>query len=79
MLSLGTVEGFVVAENAPPYGGGAKLLDRVRWSIRMRHQFHGKQHPATLGPDQVTQFLSSLATERRLSASTQNEPRRERD
>ena len=89
MLTLGTAC-LTVAQEAPPYGGGPKLLDRVRSAIRMRHLsrrtgqayvfwtrpyilFHGKEHPATLGPAEVTLFLSSLAVEHRLSASTQNQ------
>jgi integron integrase len=35
--------------------------------------FHEKRHPATLGAPEVTRFLASLATERRVSASTQNQ------
>jgi integron integrase len=44
----------------------------VFW-IRRYVLFHGRRHPATLGKDEVTQFLSSLAVERRVSASTQNQ------
>lgn len=44
----------------------------VFW-IRRYLLFHGKRHPGTLGPEEVTRFLSSLATERGLSASTQNQ------
>ncbi len=44
----------------------------VFW-IRRYIVFHGKRHPATLGGDDVTRFLSSLAQERRVSASTQNQ------
>ena len=35
--------------------------------------FHGKQHPASMGAPQVEAFLSHLAVERRVSASTQNQ------
>src|SRR5690242_796537 len=41
--------------------------------IRRYVVFHGKQHPATLGPEAMTCFLSHLAIERRVSASTQNQ------
>jgi len=35
--------------------------------------FHGKRHPSELGSEHVTAFLSSLATEGKCSASTQNQ------
>jgi site-specific recombinase XerD len=35
--------------------------------------FHGRRHPATMGKAEVSAFLSSLATERGVSASTQNQ------
>lgn len=35
--------------------------------------FHEKRHPAELGSDEITQFLSSLAEECNVSASTQNQ------
>ena len=35
--------------------------------------FHRKRHPAELGPAEITQFLTALAVERRVSASTQNQ------
>jgi hypothetical protein len=44
----------------------------VFW-IRRYILFHDKRHPATLGAAEVTQFLSSLAEQRRVSASTQNQ------
>jgi integron integrase len=44
----------------------------VFW-IRRFVLFHGKRHPATLGAEEVTRFLSTLAVERRVSASTQNQ------
>jgi integron integrase len=40
----------------------------VRW-IRRFIRYHGKRHPAELGPEEVAAFLSSLAA----SASTQNQ------
>ena len=37
-------------------------------------RFHGgRRHPRDMGPSQVTAFLSSLATDRHVSASTQNQ------
>jgi integrase len=44
----------------------------VAW-IRRFVLFHGKRHPAEMGPAEITSFLSMLATERRVSASTQNQ------
>ena len=44
----------------------------VHW-IRRYILFHGKRHPAEMGADEVTRFLSSLATESKVSASTQNQ------
>lgn len=34
--------------------------------------FHGKRHPAEMGKDEVEAFLTSLAVDRNVSASTQN-------
>lgn len=42
---------------------------RIRRSIL----FHGKRHPAELGGPEVTRFLSWLAVEGRVAASTQNQ------
>jgi len=44
----------------------------VGW-VRRFVLFHGKRHPAELGGPEVTAFLSHLAVERRVSASTQNQ------
>jgi integron integrase len=35
--------------------------------------FHGKRHPAEMGPPEITRFLTALAVERHVSASTQNQ------
>ncbi len=44
----------------------------VLWARRfIRH--HGRRHPRELGPEAVEAFLTHLATERRVSASTQNQ------
>jgi integron integrase len=48
----------------------------LRWIeqyIRFHKQGDVWPHPATLGPKQVEQFLTSLATDRHVSASTQNQ------
>jgi site-specific recombinase XerD len=44
----------------------------VGW-IRRFILFHGKRHPAQMGSQEVTAYLSWLATEKRVSASTQNQ------
>jgi integron integrase len=44
----------------------------VHW-IKRYIYFHGKKHPRDLGPDEVTAFLTHLARERNVSASTQNQ------
>src|SRR2546427_1048211 len=43
----------------------------VHW-VRRFVRFCGLRHPRGLGPAEVTRFLSSLALERHVSASTQN-------
>jgi integron integrase len=44
----------------------------VRW-IKRYILFHQKQHPAEMGPDQVEAFLTHLAVEGNVAASTQNQ------
>jgi len=44
----------------------------VQW-VRRYIYFHGKQHPQDLDEDHVNRFLSHLATEDRVAASTQNQ------
>jgi integron integrase len=44
----------------------------VAW-IRRYIFFHGKHHPAEMGAAEITRFLTSLAVESRVSASTQNQ------
>lgn len=41
--------------------------------MRRYHEFHGRKDPATLGATHVTAFLSSLATQRKVAAATQNQ------
>jgi len=41
--------------------------------VRRFIRFHGGVHPRTLGERQITAFLSSLASERSVAASTQNQ------
>src|SRR5215210_4711090 len=35
--------------------------------------FHGKRHPRTMGEPEISGFLTHLATERHVAASTQNQ------
>ena len=44
----------------------------VHWIKRFIF-FHNKRHPAEMGEKEIGQFLSSLATDRHVSASTQNQ------
>jgi len=44
----------------------------VHW-IRRYILFHGKKHPAQMGTEEVREFLSNLAVQKRVSASTQNQ------
>ena len=44
----------------------------VHW-IKHYILFHRKRHPAEMGPAEITQFLTALAVERHVSASTQNQ------
>ncbi len=44
----------------------------VAW-VRQFIRFHGLRHPLELGGPEVEQFLNSLANERQVSASTQNQ------
>ena len=44
----------------------------VHW-IRRYILFHGKQHPETLGAEEIGRFLSALAVEDKVAASTQNQ------
>ena len=44
----------------------------VRW-IRLYILFHGKRHPREMGRDEVAHFLSNLASEGQVAASTQNQ------
>lgn len=41
--------------------------------IRRFILFHGKRHPAEMGAAEITRFLTALAVDRRVAASTQNQ------
>jgi len=47
--------------------------ESYRHWIRRYIFFHGKRHPAEIGEAEVTAFLSHLATDRHVAASTQNQ------
>jgi len=44
----------------------------VGW-IRRFILFHDKRHPAEMGPEEVTEFLTSLAVEHKVAPATQNQ------
>jgi integron integrase len=44
----------------------------LEW-VRRYIVYHGRRHPRELGPGHMTAFLSSLASDRHVSASTQNQ------
>ena len=71
-----------VHETSPAGPSKPRLLDRVRAALRIRHYSrrtedvyvgHGKRHPAEMGAPEITRFLSALAVEGRVAASTQNQ------
>src|SRR5262249_23361136 len=45
----------------------------VAWIKRYIFYFDAKRHPTEMGPPEVTRFLSSLAVDGRVAASTQNQ------
>lgn len=75
---------------AEPVVSSPKLLDRVRWHLRVKHYsirteqayvdwirrfilFHKKRHPDSMGEEEIAAFLSHLAIEGQVAASTQNQ------
>ena len=44
----------------------------IKW-IKRFIAFHGNQHPREMGSDEIQQFLSFLAVQRKVSASSQNQ------
>ena len=44
----------------------------VHWIVRFV-KFHGMQHPEALGAEEIRRFLSDLAIQHQVSASTQNQ------
>ncbi len=80
---------FVIPSNATA-ASSPKLLDRVRWHLRVKHYsirteqayvdwirrfilFHRKRHPNEMGEKEISGFLTHLAVEKNVSASTQNQ------
>jgi integron integrase len=52
----------------------SRRTEQTYWYwIRYFIFFHGKRHPAEMGADEVSAFLSWLATERDVAAATQNQ------
>ena len=82
--SVPPVPGIVTVADRPP-----RLLDQVRRALRIRHysprtesayahfvryiRFHGIRHPNEMGARDVSAFLTHLAVERNVAASTQNQ------
>ncbi len=85
---------FDTISDVPPttaaVASSPKLLDRVRWHLRVKHYslrteqayvdwirrfilFHGKRHPNDMGEREISDFLTHLAVEKRVAASTQNQ------
>jgi len=54
------------------HGSRSTEKSYIAW-IRRYILFHGKRHPAEMGAPEVAQFLSSLAVEGKVAASTQNQ------
>jgi len=54
------------------HGSRSTEKSYVGW-IRRYILFHGKRHPAEMGAPEVTRFLSSLAVQDKVAASTQNQ------
>ena len=52
----------------------SRQTEKAYWYwIRYFILFHGKRHPAEMGAEEVSAFLSWLATERNVAAATQNQ------
>jgi len=54
-------------------GDSPRTADTYRDWMRQFILFHGKRHPQDMGPAEVAAFLTHLAVERHVSASTQNQ------
>jgi len=92
--SLAIARRFWQHRHVPPTTAAAarspKLLDRVRWHLRVKHYsirteqvyvdwirrfilFHRKRHPNEMGECEITEFLTHLAVNKHVAASTQNQ------
>ena len=92
--SLAIARRFWQHRHVPPTtaaaAGSPKLLDRVRWHLRVKHYsirteqvyvdwirrfilFHRKRHPNEMGECEITEFLTHLAVNKHVAASTQNQ------
>jgi integron integrase len=80
----------MIAPLEPPTTSNPKLLDRVRWHLRVKHYsirteqayldwirryilFHSKRHPDEMGESEIAAFLTHLAVDSHVAASTQNQ------
>jgi hypothetical protein len=69
-LPMGSESGFDRPfSHKPPFGPPAVTHSGVPGYIL----FHDNRHPAMMGAEEVGRFLTSLAVDRRLSASSQNQ------
>ena len=81
---------FGVSPSTAAVASSPKLLDRVRWHLRVKHYsirteqayvdwirrfilFHHKRHPNEMGEREITEFLTHLAVDKHVAASTQNQ------
>ena len=66
---------WLAREAGPPTPPKPRLLDRVRAAAWIRRYilFHGKRHPAEMGAPEITRFLTALAVEGKVAASTQTQ------
>jgi integron integrase len=87
----GSISATSAEAGSPPAGARPrKLLDRVRWHLRVKRYsirteqvyvdwirryilFHGKRHPEEMGEKEIAEFLTHLAIEKHVAASTQNQ------
>ncbi len=83
-LQRSSTEGHAPVSNKPKLLDQVRVAIRVRhYSLRTEETyvhwikrftlFHGKRHPRDLGKEEISQFLSALAVDRHVSASTQNQ------
>jgi integron integrase len=64
--------GSLVEQMRLRHYSGRTVSTYLDW-VRRYITFHGKRHPRELGRDQVVEFLTSLAIQSNVSASTQNQ------